>query len=882
MHPLRQLARGLRGLFRRREADQDVRDEVLHYRDQIVAERVAQGWSPEAARRAAELDIGTTTVLREQVRSYGWENGVERTVADVRYALRRLRRNPGFTAVSAITLALGIGATTAIFGAINPILFEPLPYPDPGRLQSIRYVSPDGSAGEPAFGTFREIAARSRAFEQLAAFKAWQPAFTSRDQPERLNGQLVTAGYFRTLGVLPRLGRELDSAEDRPRGTREVIISDALWRRRLGGDSAVVGRQLMLDDVPYTVLGVMPPGFENVLAPSAELWSLLQYDPALPSDGREWGHHLQVVGRLRASADLEVARRDLAAIAAAPVPEFARPVHASLKQGVLVVPLQAAVTASVRPALLGVVGAVVLLLLIACVNVTNLLLARGAQRRGEFAMRTALGAGRGRLVRQLLTESLLLTLLGGALGLLVAQVGVRALLALSPADLPRAAAIRVSGAVFLFALVATTLVGLAIGLVPAWQAARGDLPTGLQQASRRTAKHVTRRALVVAEVSLAVVLLVGAGLLVQSLQRLFAITPGFRPDRLLVMQVQASYRRFGDPGTRRFFSDVLAAARRVPGVESAAFTSELPLSGEGQLEIYGVTLEQGADPADSPVAFRYAVTPGYFETMGIPLRRGRLFDDRDLLESAARPIVVNESFVRRYFAGRDPLGRRLRFGGPNDRPWDVVVGVVGDVKQLSLGAPRSDAVYATTAQWLWADNAQWLVVRARGDAAALAPAVRAAVWAVDKDQPVVHLATMDALVAASEAQRRFAMIVFEAFALVALVLAATGIYGVLSGSVSERLREMGVRSALGARPGAIRGLVLRQGMALTLLGSLLGVAGAAAASRGLQTLLFGVSRVDLATYAAVIGLLLAVAGLACWLPAWRAARVDPAITLRAE
>jgi putative ABC transport system permease protein len=881
MRLLRPLARGLRALVRRRDADQDIADEVQHYVDLTAGTYQARGMSAADARRAAQLEVGNATVVAEQVRSFGWENVLETLLADVRYGVRWLRANPGFTTVTAITLALGIGATTAIFSAVYPILFDPLPYPDAGRVVSLRYLLTDRRPTLQSFGTFRELTVRSHAFNSTAVVKPWQPTMTGATEPERFDGQQVSADYFSVLGVQPAIGRSFDAAEDRPGGANVVVVSDALWRRRLNADPTIVGRPIRLDDNLYTVLGVMPPAFENVTAPSAEIWSLLQYDPSLPADGREWGHHLRMIARLGSGVVLDAARRDVDAIARTPVQEFARPVYDSMKQGCLLTSLQEEVTAGVRPALLGVIGAVLLLLLIACVNVTNLLLARSAQRRGEFAMRAALGASHARLSRQLLTESVLLTMIGGALGIGVASLGVRTLVALSPPDLPRVSAIGVHGVVLLFAIIATTVVGLAIGIAPAVFATRHDLHATLQQASRRASRQTTRRVLVVAEVSLALMLLVGAGLLLRSLEQLFSIPPGFRPSRLLVMEVQATGRRMSDDATRRFFADALEAVKRVPGVESAAFTSELPLSGEGKLEQYGVQFERNVNPSESPVAFRYAVTPGYFETMGIPLRRGRLFDERDATNPGIRPVLINEAYAKRKFPGVDPIGQRIRLGGPNGRPWDMIVGVVGDVRQLTLDAP-SDAVYVTTSQWLWADAAEWLVVRTRGDPTALATAARTAVWSVDKDEPIVHVSTMDAIVAASEAQRRFVLIVFEAFAIVALALAATGIYGVLSGSVSERTREIGVRSALGATPGKLLGFVVRQGITLTLVGAAIGLAGAMLASRALTTLLFSVSRIDAATYAGVTALLLGVAMLACWIPAWRAARVDPAITLRAE
>jgi putative ABC transport system permease protein len=805
---------------------------------------------------------------------------------DLRYALRQLRKNLGFSCTAIVILGLGIGASTAIFSAVNPILFEPLPYPHASRIMMIWYAGEDGSRNPQTFHTYREVAARSRSFDAIAVTKPWQPTLTGADQPERYVGQRVSASYFRSLGIFPALGRDFQTSDDVLHGPRVVIISNRLWRRRFGGDSTIIGQQVRLDDDSYTVIGVMPREFDNVLAPAAEVWAPLQYDPENMASlqTREWGHHLRMLGRLRAGVTISQARSDLDWVADTPVPDFPRPHWASLDHGLIANSLQDDVASGVKPALFAVLGAVILVLVIACVNVTNLLLARGAQRHGEFAMRAALGAVRTRLIRQLVTESLLLAMLGGALGMLVAHFGVRAVVALSPPGLPRVNAIRVDGTVFAFALGIAALTGLAVGLIPARHASRGDLQPGVQRRSQRTAggHQLTRRTLVVAEVSLAMVLLISAGLLLRSLERLFAIDPGFDASHVLTMQVQESGHRFDDNSARdRFFTQALEAVRQVPGVTAAAFTSQLPLSGD--YDSFGVQFELDAND-NSESGLRYAVSPGYFEAMRIPLRRGRLFDEHDVA-GAPEAFLVSESFAKRKFPGHDPLGQRLRIGpdiGRADRPWGTIVGVVGDVKQTSLALSESDAFYTTPTQWSWVDNVQSLVVRTRGDAAALTPSIEKAVWSVDKDQPIVRVATMDNLLAISEAERRFVLILFEAFGLVALLLAATGIYGVLSGSVTERTREIGVRAALGATRGDILTLVIRQGMMLTAVGIVIGLGGAVVATPALVTLLFGVSRLDPVTYLAVIALLGGVSLLACGVPAWRAAQVDPAITLRAE
>jgi putative ABC transport system permease protein len=879
----RHVTHGLRVLTHRTAADQDVADEVQHYLEESTAAFVASGLSPEDARRAARVELGNVTIVREQVRANGWENVIGTLLSDLRHGARRLRSHPGFATVSVLTLALGIGASTAIFSAVNPILFEPLPYPHAERVTMIWDHGVDGGRLEVTFGTYRELVERSRSFDALAVMKPWQPIMTGATTPERFDGQRVSASYFRALGVSPALGRDFQAADDRVNGPNVAILGDGLWRRRFGGDPTIVGRQIILNDNGYTVVGVMPSTLENVLAPSADIWAPLQYDISLPPEGREWGHHLLMVGRLRPGVGADHATRELDAIAESPVPDFRRVPWASLRQGFFVNRLQDDVTRGVKPALLAVLGAVVLVLTIACVNVTNLLLARGALRRGEFAVRAALGAGRARMIRQLLTESLLLAILGGLVGMVVAEAGVRTLVALSPPGLPRVDAIRIDGAVFAFGMAVTTLLGLLVGLIPAFQASRSDLHSGLQHSSRRSAGGhlLTRRTLVVAEVALALVLLVGAGLLLRSLQRLFAVAPGFDASHLLTMQVQASGHRFGDSSAlHRFFAQALDAVREVPGVESAAFTSQLPLSGD--FVKYGVQFESSPnnDPREDGSAFRYGVSPGYVETMRIPLRRGRLFDAHDVPGQPVA-VLINESFAARKFPGQNPIGQRVHVGS-TDQPWYTIVGVVGDVKQTSLAVSQSDAAYVTTTQWYFPDNPLWLVVRARGDAAALAPAIRDAIWSVDKDQPIVRVATMDTLLARSAAERRFALILFEAFALVALVLAATGIYGVLSGSVTERTREIGVRSALGASRGDILALVFRQGMTLTGLGVAIGLAGAVAATQAIVAMLFGVSRLDPVTYLGVIALMAGAAAIACGVPAWRAARVDPASTLRAE
>jgi putative ABC transport system permease protein len=875
--------RKLQVLFHRARFHRDLDEELAFHREQVEEELRGDGMAAEDAHFAARRRVGNDGRLQDEAfDAVGFM--LEGVVQDVRYACRQLRKNPGFTTTVIVILALGIGSITAIFSTVNPILFKPLPYPEASRVMMIWERQSGGSRQFNCFGTFHGLQERTHSFDALAAMKPWQPTLVGKTQPERFEGQRVSADYFRVLGVQPVLGRSFEAADDQHKGPNVVILSDGVWRRRFGSAPSVIGQQVTLDGDPFTIIGVMPASFENVLAPQAELWAPLQYDPSLPPLSREWGHHLRIVGRLWPGISREQANSELDGILHSIGQIYAKGYNESggVPPGTVVNSLQSDLAREVKPALLTVLGAVGLVLLIACVNVTNLLLARGVQRSDEFAMRAALGASRKRLTRQLLTESLLLAVIGGALGIFIAELGVGALVSLSPPGLPRAKAIAVDGAVFGFALGITALVGVIVGIIPALQTNRGNLNRALHKSARVTTSHQTmRRTLVVAEVALALVLLVSAGLLLRSLQRLFAVDPGFDGSHLLTMQVQESGHSYDSDANRiEFFKKALEAVRAVPGVVAAGFTSQLPLSGD--YDVYGVQFE--GDPIAEEGGNRYAITAGYIETTRIPLRRGRLLNERDTA-GAPTAVLISESFAKRKYGNQEPIGRRVRMGpdaGNPNKPWATIVGVVGDVKQQSLSVAVEDAFYVPTTQWPWADEVLSLVARTQGDAAALAPAIRNAIWSVDKDQPIVRVATMESLLAISEAQRRFTLIVLEAFALVGLVLAATGIFGMLSGSVTERTREIGVRAALGASRQNILAMVLQQGMRLVAIGTGIGLLGAALGSRAMVTLLFGVSRLDPITYLGVVGLVLAVAALACWLPAWRAARVDPAITLRAE
>ena len=800
---------------------------------------------------------------------------------DVRYAVRQLRKKQGFAGAAILILGLGIGGATAIFSILNPLLFEPLPYPQSRRLVMIWYGGTGGERIPETFNTYRELAKRNRSFESLAVLKPWQPAFSGAQEPERLDAQRVSADYFRVLGIQPAQGRDFEPSDDIPNGPKVVILSDAFWRQVFGADRSILGRQIKLDDESYTVIAVMPRTFEDVLASSARVWSPLQYDPNhLSADAREWGHHLRLIGRLQNGVKLAQAAQDLSLIANTAIGEFPRPRWASLDHGFILSPLQDDMTRSVRPALMAVSVAVLLVLLIASVNVANLALSQCVRRQPEWAMRAALGAGPMRLARQIVTEILILAVAGSSLGLVLASAAIRLLVSFGPPDLPRIGSMQIDSSAFLFAFLLSIIVGISAGLAPALYATRRQLNGTLQQSSQRISgtHQFTRQAFVIVEVATAVVLLISAGLLVRSLRTLLAVPAGFDASQVLSMQVQTFGRRYEDDRTRHlFFRRALDAVREVPGVRVAAFTSQLPLSSDS--DVYGAHFEGDAPGTGEPV-YRYSVTTGYFQALNIALRSGRLLNEQDRADTP-RVAVISESLARRRFPSQSPIGKRLQIGSDNG-PAYTVVGVVNDVKQSSLDLSDADAVYTTTTQWHWADPSLSLVVRSNANVSELTSSIRKTIWSIDKDLPIMRVSLMSDLLTRSEGERRFTVILFEVFGLISLALAAIGLYGVQSGDVEERTREIGVRSALGASPRSILRLILRRGMTLTGIGICIGIVAAAIATRTLTALLFGITPLDMLTYAGVVALLVVSAAAASYIPARRAAKVDPMVALRYE
>jgi predicted permease len=795
---------------------------------------------------------------------------------DLRLAFRALAQAPGFSLVAVATLALGLGATTALFSVVNASLLQPLPFPEPDRLAALYEISPEPARArnEAGAATFLEWRQKARGFSHLAAFTTLDYALTGGGEPESILAARVSAEAFALLGVAPVLGRAFVGEEEAEGRHRVVVLSHELWAGRFGADPAVLGRAIHLDGEPYTVVGVMPRGFRFPDARS-RLWTPLAFtrDELVQRHRRMF----DVVGRLAPGVSLASAQAEMSAIArglAAAQPDT---------QGwdASVLPVREVVSGGRERPLLVLLGAVACVLLVACANVGSLLLARAAGRRRELAIHTALGAGRTRLLRGLFAEAALLALLGGVMGVALASWSFDLLLALLPADWPRLQDPRLDGSVLAFALGATVLTALVAGLAPAVHLTLADLGAALREGGRTPgstpARPRLRQALVVGQVAASLVLMAGAGLLAQTLWRLQRVDPGFNPHGLLAAAIYLPDTRYpDDPRQVAFFADLLERARRLPGVLSAGAVTTLPLSPMGIDHDMPFSVDGQAAPPAEEADFRIA-SPGYFRTLGTPLLSGREFGERD---DAAAPAVaiVNRTFAERFLAGEPPLGRRVRLG-QRGRPYEVV-GVVGEVRHRSLDrAPRPE-LYVSYRQMQY--GSMTVLLRTAGDPSALAAPLKREVLALDPGQPLTSLSTMDALLSDSLSARRFQALLLGSFAATALGLSALGLYGLLAHTVRQRTPEIGVRMALGARPADVVRLVVRGGLGLAALGVALGLAGALAATRVLDGLLFQVPTRDPVTLAASGTLLLAIALLACALPARRASRIDPARALRCE
>lgn len=813
---------------------------------------------------------------------------METLFQDLRYGVRMLLKQPGFTVVAVVALALGIGANTAIFSVVNAILLRPFNYKDSERLVQINHNYPKldlkASVSASGYTHYRE---HSDSFEEVSAGTGWPVNLTDAGDPERLQGMAVTYTFFPTLGVEAARGRVFSAEEDQPGHNHVVVLTDGLWKRRFGGDLNLVGNTIRLNGENYTVIGIMPADFQfgRETGQAPDLYSPVAFTPEQLNPNRWRNEFLFTLARLKPNTTIAQAQAELDTIAANVREQYFGGGDANdpSSWGLLVRSMREITVGEIRPALLMLLVAVAFVLLIACANVANLLLARAALRHKEIAIRSALGAARGRVIRQLLTESVLLSVIGGAIGLALAYWGIGALLSLNEAGIPRSNEIGIDARVLFFTIGVSLLTGVLFGLFPAWHTSKTDLHAVLKEGGRSgSAQRSVRGLFVVVEVAAALVLLVGAGLLLKSFQKLQEVNPGFKPDHLLTMQIALPATRYKDPQQiDSFFQQALEKIKALPAIESAGVSTSLPMSGSGSSGSFSIEGRTVAPGEMSPWGNRWFAGTTYFQTMGIPVLKGRYFDDRDVRD-APQVAIIDETMERKFWANEDPIGKRISFQrDPQGNPiWREVVGVVGHVKQKGLEGESPVQYYVPHRQL--PVSGVFLVARTAAEPASLAGAVRGSIQQIDRELPVFRVTTMERMVTDSMTQRRFAMTLLGIFAVVALILASVGLYGVMSYSVTHRTNEIGIRMALGAKVTDVLAMVVGQGMKLSLAGVGIGLVGALALTRVMRTLLFSVSATDPLTFVVVALLLAGVSLVACYVPARRATKVDPMEALRYE
>ena len=892
---LRQRARSL---FRGGVVDRELARELRFHLDEQIAENIGAGMTPKEARLAALRTMGGLAQIEEQCRDARGVRPVEDAIADLRYALRSLRRDYRFTLVALITLALGVGMNTAVFSAVSAVMLRVLPYPDAGRLislwEEVGRSSPDNvtTSGSPLGGggsataermtvapaNLVDYQRRSTAFESLAGFAISPANLVGSGSPERVWGERVTADFFRVLGVGPVLGRDFLAEDDRPGAAPVAILTNDSWQRRFAGDQHALGRTITLDDRSFQVVGILPHGFESPsqfgLAERIEFFVPAAAPPELLANHGD--HEIRVIGRLKQGVSLIQAQAELDSISAAlarQYPDSNRGVRA------VIAGLRDDIIRDVRTPLLILLGAVGLIVLITCLNVANLMLVRANSRRHETSVRVALGASRGRIVRFFLVEAMVLSASGSAAGLLLGDVLMRLFVLAAPPGVPRLDAASLDWRVFLVSAGLALACGTVFGVLPAWQVSRVRPAETLRGTARIPGSRVAgqwRAALTMAEVSISLVLLIGAGLLLKSFVTVLGVDLGFQPTNVLAANINLPEMRYATPPERlQFFERLEERVVALPGVQSVAFANRLPMRGGWGSGVFLDVAEDQLHESDFQ-----AVSPGYFTTLGIRLRRGRLLERGD---RADRPgvAVVNETFSRRFLPGRDPIGRRLR-RGPG-MPWITIVGVVNDIRRSGKTGDITPQVYLAAAQTaLYPVRLADVAVKTSGDPRQLVPALRAAVWAIDKDQPLTNVRTLDEVISTSLAERRFHLLLLVLFAGVAVALAVVGVFGVIAYGVAQRTAEFGIRLALGATSLTILALVLRQALMLIGIGTVAGLAGAFVLTRYVQSLLFDVQPHDAATYALTALLLVVVSTIASAIPAARGARVDPLVALRYE
>jgi putative ABC transport system permease protein len=883
MRWLKSTSHRIRSLFRKNVVERELDQELRFHLERQIAENVAAGMTPEEARRRATREFGGVEQMKERCRDERRVNLIETLLQDVRYGARTLRKNPGFTFFAAVVLALGIAANTAIFSIADTVLLRPLPYRDAGRLVMVWEDSaPYGFPRDtPAPGNFSDWKARNEVFEDMAASSDGTFNLTGDGNPQEILGRYVTANLFSVLGTRVALGRDFRPEDDIPGTARVAILSHGLWLQRFGGDPQIVGKEMHLNYEKYAVIGVMPRGFQFPDR-EAQLWVPAQFTKErLANHGN---HFLNVVARLKPGIPLKTANANLATIAKQLEKEHP---EENAKVGAYAIPLREEISGDIRPAIMVLVGAVCFVLLIACANVANLLLARASGRRREMALRLTLGASRGRVIRQMLTESILLATLGGSTGLLLSFWGTPFLASLIPAGIAPLSGTEVNGRVLLFTLVVSITTGMLFGIMPALRVSGLDLVDSLKQGGGRSGLgsggRRLRDALVVCEVALAIVLLSGAALMIRSLENLYHLDPGFRADHVLVMRTPLPRQKYEAFAPRAaFYDQVLERVDRIPGVVAAGYTTWVPLTNTGGATGILVENQPTPPPGQRLIPNVRIVSRNYTRALRMKLIKGRLFDEHDGAGTQA-VALINETMARECWHGGDPIGRRFTRGDPPEKPeWITVAGIVGDVHQAGLDVPARPEMYLPYQQQDFGFEPEYLAVRISGDPMLLAEAVRKEVWTVDKEQPVAGVMPLEDLVDDNLAPRRIQASLLGGFAGMALLLASLGIYAVLSFAVTQRTQEIGVRVALGAEPGDVLHLVFSQGLKLFLIGAALGLAAALALSRTLTHLLYGVSAYDPVSFASVTILLAGVTLLACYIPARRATRVDPMVALRYE
>ena len=882
----------LRGMLKRDRLDHDLDDELRSHLEMRATDNAAAGMSPEEAHYDAQKRFGNTTLLKEDTREVDIVGWLDEAARDFRHALRMLQRSPGFTAVAVLTLALGIGANTAIFTVINSVLLHPLPYHDPDNLvmvweSSSQHPNPHNTVSP---SNFLDWQTRNTVFSSMAFIFDERDNLTGNGEPQEVIVQDVSTNFFSLLGVNPILGSGFAPENSQPGHNNVVILSYGLWKERFAGDPAIVGKSVLLNGHPQTVVGVAPQNFNwfikdgSLTGAKPQMWAPFVFPQAF-HDHKQIGRFMTVAARLRPGVSHSQAQNEMSSIAARLEQEYP---DFDGHWGVNVVSLRDQISGSLRPALLVLFGAVAFVLLIACANVSSLLLARAASREREMAIRTAIGASRWRIARQLLMESLLLALIGGGIGVALAVWGTNALLAASPRNLLDLRSVSMDLRVLTFAVAATLLAGLLFGFLPSYISAHSRISETLKEGGRGSSsanrRAFARNAFVVAQLGLALVLLTGSGLLIRSFVRLTGVDPGFDAGHLLTFKITLPRSKYGtDPLCIAFFQQLLARISAVPGVRSASMESFPPLTGLGAATGVHILSQQQKSLEDLPVANVGVVGPDYFATMNIPLRAGRIFNAQELAQEK-HVTIISQAFADKYLHGVNPLGQKaaiyMKSFVENELQPSEIIGVVGDVHQIGLDTAPEPTVYWPHPELVM--SGMTILVRTSNDPLALVSTIRNELQKLDRELPMAAVATMDQLLADSLSRSRFTMLLLGIFSAVALVLAAVGIYGLIAYSVTQRTQELGIRIAFGAQRRDVLRLVLAQGTRLTLLGVAIGILAALAFSRLLATLLFGVSATDPLTFAGVAGLLAFVVLLACFIPARRATRVDPIVALRYE